>query len=449
MRRRLHESAAWALLGSGVLNLCRLGVVVLLARTAPPEVLGAFLYCLALTSPLLLFGQFELRAVLVADPRPDPSLRDYLRARNFGLWLVLAPLVALGAWEAWRGATPATLWLLAGVAFGRFAWNLSELAWGVWQRRDAWPAVAGANILRGVLMLAPFALLAAFSAATIAGAATSAWAMALGWLAAHLFFERRALRTEQNKPAEPPIDANAPAPQPPDRGVAAPPASGVGAILLRGLPLALVQVVIVLCDSLPRLFVAGAERGGLRELGYFGALAQLALVANLALIAVSTAASRRLTLHFHGDRAAFRRLTLRLLLLAGALGAAVLLVVFVLGAWLLEQLFLPAYAEHSSAFLRLMAAQCLLLPASVLGFVVTSAGRFWVQLPLHAIVLIATGVACWAWIPADPVNGAASAGLVRAAVHTLLYAGCAAVLLAGAPDRADAPRAEAMPDRRE
>ena len=71
-----------------------------------------------------------------------------------------------------------------------------------------------------------------------------------------------------------------------------------------------------------------------------------------------------------------------------------------------------------------MVAQAVLLLAVVFGAVSTYMRLFWIQVPLQLIVLLATGLAAWQFIPDAPIAGGARTALVRAVTQAVLYALC-------------------------
>jgi O-antigen/teichoic acid export membrane protein len=414
----LRRDVLFSLAAAAAHNGGRLVAVLLLAKLASAEILGAYTYALSLITPLVLLAGLEVRPAFVSDVRGLFSFGCYARARRAGLTLAAVGVAALAAAEGMRRGDLTAALLIAGVGAGRIAWSTSELAWGVFQRSERFDRVAMASLLRGGAQVAAFAipvLVAAFSSTGDThrqnmryAVVCAVWGCAAAWTLLHVLLEQRA--TDQ----EPGLEHRAAW-------------ADVRRLALQTLPLGLVQLLIALGDTVPRVWIASSGHAGLEQLGYFGALAYVALAIQLGLVAVATGASHRLALYYHAAPHEFRRLARRLVRLSLIAGVAVLLLSWLGGRWLLAVLYRPEYAAHFPAFMLLMLAQCLSFPAGVFGFAVTSMRRFWVQGVIHTVVLGVTVVASVVLIRGpDPVLGAAWVAVLRSAAHALLYAACVA-----------------------
>lgn len=412
----LRVNVAYSLAAAGFQNLGRLAAILLLAKFADTETLGLYTYALAATTPVVLLLGFEVRAAFVADVRAQFSFGQYARLRRFGLWAAAIIVAVMSGLEFVRRGEIWPALIVGGAGAGRIAWGAAELAWGGWQRRERFELIALGCAIRGAAQAAIFAAAlllpatpggsSAPAAPAYAPAALATWLCAAVWLATYQFFERRSGFAA-------------------DAGAATDEPRGLARVAAHTLPLGMVQLLIALCDSVPRVWIAESQPEGLSRLGHFGALAYLALAVNIALVAVGTAASNRLAQTYCRDARAFLSLAGRLAALAVGAGALVMLATWLGGRWLLETLYRPDYAVHFPAFALLMAAQCITFLAAMFGFAVTSMRLFWIQAIIHATVL-ATTVASSAWlIPgSDPVLGAAWVAVARSAVHVALYAAC-------------------------
>jgi O-antigen/teichoic acid export membrane protein len=400
----LRTGALQVLIGNGTFNACRLAAVVLLAKKTSAEIVGQYETGLAIATPVLLFFGLELRTVFVASADDRIPLSAFRRLRRLGSLLAGAVLAGVVAWRATSDA-PAMAALLAGACALRAALQAAELDWGVFQRSERLDWLGTSNALRGVLMLVAFAGFAtAGPAAGWSGAARAAaavWTSAAAWVGVALLFDRPRLRRLVGAERPPRTD-------------------DLRRTVIDSLPLTLVALLISLCDSVPRLVVRG-DADGLRALGYFGAISYVPMIAHFVILQIGLAASRRLAVNYTTDPPAFRRLAQRLTAIAVGLGAAVFLTAYLLGPLLLEALYTPDYAAHFPAFLTLVGAQCLLLLASIWGYVLTQTRRFWRQVPFHIAVVTATAIAAFLLIPSRPVEGAAQTMLVRSGLHAAIY----------------------------
>ncbi|TWT40559.1 hypothetical protein RAS1_42720 [Phycisphaerae bacterium RAS1] len=408
--RSLRVNMLFAIGGMGLYSLCQLLVTALLAKFASARAVGDYAYGLAVSSPVVLLFSLELRGAFVADVGGEFPYSVYRRLRNAAAAAAAVCLALVVAWRALRDVDAPAVALLACICAAKIAWQLAELDWGAFQRRERLDLVAAAAALRGLALLAPFAVLlpaAAYTGwnpATATALAAGIWA-ASWWLILPMFERRR---------AAPAAESGRPAPW-----------RDVRRLAWQTLPLGVVATVVNLCDSLPRLLIA-SQPGGREALGYYAALAYVTLAGNLVAIQASNAAANRLSLYYWQDRAAFVRLLARLLATALTLGAGLCVAAWFAGEWFLRVLYRSDYAAHHSEFMIIIAAQSLALMTNVLGVTATQMRLFMVQSWMQALVLAATLVAALAWIPADPLRGAALTALTRAVVQFVLYAGCVA-----------------------
>jgi O-antigen/teichoic acid export membrane protein len=144
-----------------------------------------------------------------------------------------------------------------------------------------------------------------------------------------------------------------------------------------------------LTGNLPRYAVEGSL--GITSLGVFAAVASFLTAGSTIVNALGQAATPRLARCFsEGDLRGFRRLIWRLCGLALVLGMAGVVVAMVVGRPVLRLFYGPAYTAHASLLVQVMAAAALNYVAGMLGYVLTSARQFRVQVPL----LAATAAVC-------------------------------------------------------
>lgn len=406
------------ILGAGLLQAARLLFVSVLSKRTHVSIVDAFEFGLAVASPIALFAAFELRSVLVSDVARKWPVRAYLRLRMLGLVVGAAGfcLIACGAAFAAYAREFAAVMIAAGLM--RFSLQSADVYWAELQMRGKIGAVAGSQAARGLILLVLACGVWLFGAGTATALATSpsggpgvviaSWIMgcAFAWLAFGWLVDRP--MTIQGAPDERSIDASA-----------------LASLAWRAFPLATVSLLLSACENAPRWFIR-AEDQGRGALGYFGAIAYLPLLAQFVVSQLGFAAMSGLSRRYATDRPAFVRLAAGVTIAAGLMGLGAFAVAWLAGRGMLASLFTREYADHYPSLLILMAGQCVLVVGSMLGFVVTQMRLFWVQVPVHATVLLATLIAASMLVPTDPIAGAAWTTVVRAGVLTILYFGCVA-----------------------
>ena len=153
----LRRGAIAVLLGNGVFNLCRIGVIVLLAKFAGEAVLGEFNHSVALSAPIVIALALELRSVFVADARESVRLGPFLALRTLGMWVAFGVLL-LCTVPYLAGGGGIALWIvLAGGCVAKVLLHQADIYWGVYQKAERLDLLAWANALRGIVMFVAFA----------------------------------------------------------------------------------------------------------------------------------------------------------------------------------------------------------------------------------------------------------------------------------------------------
>jgi O-antigen/teichoic acid export membrane protein len=384
-------------------------VVVCLAKLGSPEIVGRFGLGLAITGPVILFSQLQLRAVLATDSKKVFGFGDYLALRLVLTAVALALIAAL----TWMGgyATETVLVVLA-VGLGKAAESIADVFYAWFQQHERMDRIAPALMLQGALSLA-----AVGGAMAMRG--SGVWA-AGGWAAAAVVIlwlyilpsARRLVRAEGSRIENRKIGNRADELRP--RWCR----RRLAKLAWLTLPLGAVTMLVSLQTNIPRYYLE-AYRGE-TGLGIYTALAYPMIAGNVVMLALGHAANPRLArYHAAGDQGAFRRLLLYLLGIGFVGGAAGLLLVALMGAPLLRLLYTPEYAEHVGLLGLLMTAAAIGYFNASLGDAMTAARFFRTQVPIFVLVVLATLAACWLWIPRYGMQGAAAALIVAGVVRLL------------------------------
>src|SRR5678816_1375408 len=89
-RSSLHSSFAWVLIGNVIYALSQWGMVIALARLSTPSALGRFTLGIAISTPVILFANLQLRSVLASDAARAYEFREYVGLRLLTTSLALA-----------------------------------------------------------------------------------------------------------------------------------------------------------------------------------------------------------------------------------------------------------------------------------------------------------------------------------------------------------------------
>jgi O-antigen/teichoic acid export membrane protein len=188
------------------------------------------------------------------------------------------------------------------------------------------------------------------------------------------------------------------------------------------LPLCVVMLLINLHIHVPRYFLADL---GEAQVGYFAAVASLAAIPELVTTALGQSAVRQLAIRYAQDQRAYLVLAGQLLTIGAALGLAGILGAIALGRPVLSLLFRPEYAAYADVLIWLMVARMVMNVQSFLGYSMTAARWFKLQIWTYGLMLVSLFVAAWFMIPKWGSLGAAWATLTSACITLVVTLGVA------------------------
>jgi O-antigen/teichoic acid export membrane protein len=391
----LRANFAWTLAGNVVYAGCQWGMLVVLAKLGRQEAVGQFSLGLAVTAPVFMLTNLNMRGVQATDARHEYAFGDYLGLR---LLASLFALLVITAVSFLAGYDPTTRAVILAVGLAKAVESISDVFHGLLQQHEHMARIAISMMLKGPLALAVLSGLVQLTGSVLGGALglAASWALVLalydvpsgaGVLGRVAPWHRLRPRWD---------------------------VATLARLARLALPLGMVMFLISLNTNIPRYSV---ERHlGLHELGVFAALWYLTMAGGMVELAVGHAAHARLAKRFAaGDRRGFLALLSRQLAVAGLLGAAAVAGALLLGRPALGLLYGPEYAEHAALLTWILAGAAIGYVASQLNFAMTAARRFLVQAPLFLAVNGVTLVACAALIPTYGLYGAALAMAVSSA----------------------------------
>lgn len=409
-RLSLPGNFKWNLAGNLIYAACQWGMVVILAKLTNPAVVGKYALGLALTTPIILFSQLQLRSVQATDAKGEYDFRLYLTLR---LATTALALLTIGGVVAWVRYEPDTTLIILAIGVVKALESISDIFYGFMQRQERMDRIAQSRILKGILSLGGLALVIALTRNLFWAALSLAAITALLLLTYDMHNVRHLLRYTRNR------DFTRAA----GRWIRPHLAwKELMRLAWLALPLGVAGTLISLFTNIPRYFL---ERSwGERELGIFAALAYLMLAGTTIVGAMGQSVVPRLATYYaHADFRRYHGLLMRLLATGVVIGIGGVTVAALFAEQLLTWLYRPEYAEHSRVFILVMWAGAGGYLMSGLGFGLTATRRFkTLVLPYGLIALVAL-MAGYGLIPSHGLLGAAWA------LVATNFAGCFILLL--------------------
>ncbi|MEG4027860.1 MULTISPECIES: oligosaccharide flippase family protein [unclassified Microcoleus] len=416
----LRRNFSWTFTGNLIYAASQWGMLVVLAKLGSPEMVGQFTLGLAVTAPVIMFTNLQLRGIQATDAKGEYVFSDYLGLRLLGTGLALLIIAGITIKAGYRWET--SLVILA-IALAKAFESISDVFYGLIQQHERMDRIAIALMIKGPLSLLLLGIGVSLTGSVVGGAIglAIAWGLVLfGW---DLRNGRLILKNFSHGREE--ADLLVADAQPANSHNPLYPRwhrKTLGKLVWLALPLGFVMMLISLNTNIPRYFI---ERYlGERELGIFAAMSYLMVVGQMVVSALAESASPRLAKYYAaGNSNAFRTLLLKLVGVGLMLGAGGVFVAVVAGKPILTLLYKPEYADRADLFLWLMLAAGIWYVSAFLGYGMTAARYFRVQMPLFVLVTGSSAIACLWLIPIMGLQGAALALIVTAIVQTVFSLG--------------------------
>ncbi|WP_243337382.1 lipopolysaccharide biosynthesis protein [Anaeromyxobacter soli] len=394
-RMSLRRNVLWTLAGNGVYGGCQWAMLIVIAKLGTPEMVGQFALAFAVTAPVIMAANLNLRGVQATDAREAYGFGDYLALRLLSLSLAVALLVTLAV-VVYPGATGIAI---VTVAAAKSAESLSDVYFGFMQRHERMSLISRSHMVKGLSSLAGLA-------AGLRFGRSLTWAVvgvAGAWIAVLVLYDIPQANRLARAVHGGPLRARWRWP-------------ALRTLSRMALPLGFAALLSSLLTNIPRLFVERLL--GARELGFFAAAGYLMIIGARFMTALGESASPRLaSYHASGEGRRFRRLLLRMIGLVSGVGAVALAVVALLGRPLLAALYRPEYATQAYVLLVLILAAVMGYAAVLLQYAMTALRALRIQPLILAASAIVSALACAVLVPRHGNMGAAVAMCCGAAVQ--------------------------------
>lgn len=396
----LRRNFSWTLAGNLIYAVCQWGILVVLAKLGSPELVGVFALALAVTTPVIMFANLQLRTVQATDARKEFTFGDYFALRMLTTIAALMVIVVL-TFSLGFGRDTAAIIILIGSA--KAFESFSDAAYGLFQQNERMDLVSRSMIAKGLLSLLAFGA-AVYHTGSLTWGALS---LVLSWGALLLIVDLPAVAHVLRRTTGESVRLSW-RPQ------------LLWRLFLLALPLGFVTLMASLNVNVPRLFLA---RIGERELGIFAGLSYVYVIGARFLLALCKSAEPRLAKLFVArDTRAFWSLGRRITALALVVGIAGVVAAVVAGRPILILLYGQEYADHNRAFVLIMIASALAYVAVALQQLVIASRRFRAQVTITTLTSASVLLLSFLLIPRFGIVGAAVAVLASQAIELIASA---------------------------
>lgn len=400
----LRRNFSWTFVGNTIYAAAQWGMLVVLAKLGSPELVGQFSLALAITAPIILFTNLQLRSVQATDATEEYTPRMYLALR---LVMTLVGLVVIGLLIVTGGYEPETGLVIVIVGLAKGIEAVSDILYGFLQHREHMNYIAKSMIIKGLLSLVTMAITVFLTKSMACGAL----ALLLMWAVTLFGYDIPSVRRVARLTTDNPDSLDIQKVMVPDWNW-----RRLLQLVWLSLPLGFVMMLISLNTSIPRVIME--QHYGVAELGIFSAWAYLIVAGTTVVQALGQSAAPRLAQYYAAQQSgAFMSLVLKLLGVGAVLAVGGILIAWIGGRELLTLIYDAKYAERADVFVLIMVAGGLGYVASFAGYTLTAARYFRVQTMILIIVTLTTFVSSQLLIPGQGSLGAAYVLVIAAVVQ--------------------------------
>lgn len=382
----LRVGFSWSFVGWVGYAACQWLMLSVMAKLGNPTLVGQFAFALAISAPVFMLTNLQLRGVQSTDARCEYTFSDYVALRIISSTIAVLGIVA--ACPFLKVSRAAAIVILL-VALFKSLESIGDVIAGLMQKFEMLDAASIALLLRGGLSIGLFgvcfaiwrnlslALLVWTSAAALV-IATYDFRVARRLAAFdggfQLHFDWKTLRN----------------------------------LALVSLPLGIVSAVTSFNTNIPRYTIEHVL--SIRELGIFASVAYPVTAATIVSNSLGQSALARLSRLFaERQLKEFQQLVLKLVAFGVALATTAVTVVFFWGDRILTVLYTPEYAHQGNLFVILALTAGLNSIGCFLVYSLTAARQFRIQLPISLLCTLTTFICSAVLVPRFRLTGAAMA----------------------------------------
>jgi len=388
----LRVSFSWTLAGNVVYAVTQFGILSALAKLASAAVVGQYALALAISAPIFMFTNLQLRGVQATDARNEYQFADYFTLRCLSTILGVLAVVFIVVIARYDRITSFVVLL---VTAAKAVETFSDVIAGHLQKFERLDQVARALMLRGSASVATFTITFWIARSLV----FSVLALAVTWLVVIGLYDFRVVLSVLH-----------------DRVFFRYSTSVLRRLIWLSLPLGLVMALISLNANIPRYLLE--RKLGAAELGIFASLAYLMTAMSLIVSALGQSVCARLSRFFaDGDVHHFKMLIGKLIGLSLVLGSVGIAGAAIFGKQILTLVYRAEYASHVSLLVVFAIAATVSSAASFLGYGMTAARCFRSQVPLIVLATLTSAGLTVALLPSCGLMGAGYALLASAIVQ--------------------------------
>lgn len=395
----LKKNLSWTFIGNATYAACQWGMLVVLSKFGTPEMVGKFGLAFAITAPIVLFFNLQLRTIQATDASQQYNFSDYLTLRLISSGLAQVVISLLLVFSPYPRDTSLVIWI---VGLAKSVESISDVHFGMFQQKELMNRIAYSFIIKGFTSLLMLAL-GVLIFGTIVNGVTG---ILLAWTAVLMIYDipnaKRVLRDRASVTIAGEGDART--------GFMAYrlnfDRAKLAGLTRMVLPLGFVALAGSLLPNIPRYFIEYYL--GEHSLGIYASINSLFWIPGTLIVALGQSATPRFGKYYNEQKyGAFLKLLLRLLLFAVGLALFGIAISVWKGQELLRLIFTEEYARHSEILTYIMIASIFHNMITFLTYSLNAMRYLWNQLWVYLFITGESVLLCFYLVPGYGLKGAA------------------------------------------
>lgn len=406
-RRPLHHVAVWTAFGTLTYSGAQAAILMVLAKlSSDASIVGDYALAFAVAAPITALGRLGMRPLVATETSAELRFQDYLGVQLLTMPICLALLAAIAFLGPFHWAVS---WTILTLGCAKLFESTGTVFYGLMDRHERQRRIAQSMFIKGVGGVVAVGI--AFSSTH-----STAWcgaALAIWWLACLLLGDvPLAVKLCRADGVG-------------TRLVCRPKLGNVRRIAGLSFSVGATAAIRELNIDLPSYFIRVMQ--GRAAVGYYAAVVAVNKLSRIIFRGFNQAASPRLAQYYRYNPRAFLKLSIKMLMMCGGMGAIAVVVAATIGGWVLGLVYKPDYAQYQTVLVWLSVEVALGLGAVAVRQSLIAARYLHAQMGQALLTTAVLVICCAILIPKYGLNGAAMACVISSAFD--LITGAIALLL--------------------
>ncbi|BDG45223.1 lipopolysaccharide biosynthesis protein [Saccharococcus caldoxylosilyticus] len=391
-KNKLKSKLSWSLFGNIIYALSQWGVVTIIAKYGTSRDLGIYSIGLAVTAPIVLFFNFQLRTILATDSKNEYEFKQYYGGRIIHLtisFLIILPVSFI------YGENKETIIAIILMGLVKYFESLSDIFMGLFQKKGRIDLIGKSQLFRGIFTVVIFGLSFVLTRNVI----LSVCGLLITMIVRFISYDMK--KAQEYADIIPSFD------------------SWLRLIRI-ALPLGIVSLINSLNTNIPRYLLDRLSSPS--DLGIYSALSYVLVAANMLITPISLLAAPKLADAYNNNRVKqFVKLNIILILFSTLVFIPIILILIIQGENVLKILYSDEYATYNYEFIIINCSMLFSFYTTFFNLSIVAARFIQIQPIINFIVTIISFLTSYFFINLyGGVLGASYSLLISRASQTML-----------------------------